>query len=129
MDKKAPHHLQVGRIGEEIAAKFLVKRGFEIVCRNYRKQIGEIDIVATRSGKIHFVEVKTVSRITAAGNDIRPEEHVHQAKLRRFGRTVEVYLEEFHEKREWSFHVITVILDQEAKTARVSMIADQILPE
>jgi Holliday junction resolvase-like predicted endonuclease len=54
-------HLDVGKIGEDTAARFLVKQGFMIVERNYWKKYGEIDIVAKKKGVIHFVEVKTVS--------------------------------------------------------------------
>jgi Holliday junction resolvase-like predicted endonuclease len=52
---------KIGDIGEKIAGRFLVSMGFEIVGWNYLKPWGEIDIIVKRKGKIHFVEVKTVS--------------------------------------------------------------------
>lgn len=52
---------KIGRLGEELAGKFLMKRGYKIVDRNYRRPWGELDIVAERKGKIHFVEVKSMS--------------------------------------------------------------------
>ncbi|MDD3652822.1 MAG: YraN family protein [Desulfotomaculaceae bacterium] len=52
----------LGRLGEEIAAKHLEKDGYEIVNRNYRSQLGEIDIIALdRDGIIVFVEVRSRS--------------------------------------------------------------------
>lgn len=119
-----------GDIGEEIAVRFLVKHGYTIAVRNYWKPFGEIDIVAQKGSQIHFVEVKTVSRRTFdwdEQNSYRPEEQVHQKKLERIGRTIEVYLSEFHVEQEWKFHVITVLLDRESKKARVRMLYDLVL--
>ena len=55
-------HNETGVKGEEVATKYLEKKGFLIVNRNYRKKWGELDIVAEKEGIVHFVEVKTVSR-------------------------------------------------------------------
>lgn len=52
---------KIGRLGEELAGKFLMKRGYTIVGRNYRRPWGELDIIAEKKGKIHFVEVKSMS--------------------------------------------------------------------
>lgn len=51
----------LGRYGEERAAKFLQDRGYEIIDRNWRCQVGEIDIVARDNERLVFVEVKTRS--------------------------------------------------------------------
>jgi putative endonuclease len=49
----------LGREGEDRAAKFLVKRGYRILERNYRTRSGEIDLIALDQGVVVFVEVKT----------------------------------------------------------------------
>lgn len=49
----------VGRLGESEAARFLEKRGYKLLERNYRCKYGEIDIVAQDGRTIAFVEVKT----------------------------------------------------------------------
>jgi putative endonuclease len=51
----------LGRYGEDQAAKFLQDRGYEIIDRNWRSPIGEIDLVAKDKDRLVFVEVKTRS--------------------------------------------------------------------
>ena len=97
---------EVGRIGEEIAAKFLRSKGFKVIGRNYRKPWGEIDIIAEKTGIIRFVEVKAVSResisdISREMADYRPEERVHSAKLKKIARTAELYMNDMKDEREY----------------------------
>lgn len=47
-----------GRSGEDIAAEFLKRKGYEILERNFTTDIGEIDIIAAGEGYLVFVEVK-----------------------------------------------------------------------
>jgi putative endonuclease len=129
-------HLQVGKVGEEVAAKFLVQSGFEIKERNYSKKWGELDIVAEKDGKLHFVEVKTVSWNSAyeKARDLidsyRPEDNVHPSKLKKLARVTESYLAS--KKRagvgDWEFDIAAVFLDMKMRKARVKMLWDLILP-
>ena len=48
-----------GKIGENIAKKYLISLGMTIICSNYRTKFGEIDIIAKLENKIIFVEVKS----------------------------------------------------------------------
>ena len=50
---------EVGTEGEKLAAKFLKRKGYRIIQRNYKCKLGEIDIIAEHDGTIIFVEVKT----------------------------------------------------------------------
>lgn len=49
----------IGKLGEELAAKYLMEKGQIILRRNFRAKGGEIDIISVDSNGIHFVEVKT----------------------------------------------------------------------
>jgi len=60
------HRPELGRRGEQLAAEHLVRRGFEIVERNYRTRWGELDIVAFDGRTLAFCEVKT-RRMAAGG--------------------------------------------------------------
>ncbi len=51
----------LGRVGEEKAAEFLKKKGYQIIKTNYRSHFGEADIIAKDGDTIVFVEVKTRS--------------------------------------------------------------------
>ncbi len=60
MPRNGTYKKEFGRRGEDIASSFLLDRGFEILCKNYRcGRTGEIDIIARRNGLIIFVEVKS----------------------------------------------------------------------
>ncbi len=48
----------LGEIGENLACEELVRRGYAIVARRYRRRGGEIDIIALDGSTVVFVEVK-----------------------------------------------------------------------
>lgn len=56
----------VGNLGEELAANFLVARGYRILERNFRCKGGEVDIIARDPDdkSLVFVEVKTRRGLT-----------------------------------------------------------------
>ena len=49
----------LGKQGENIAARFLSRKGYKIIGRNVRTFVGEIDIIAKKESFIIFIEVKT----------------------------------------------------------------------
>lgn len=127
-------HNQIGKIGENIAAKWLITRGYTILERNYLKKWGEIDIVAHETDRVHFIEVKTVSHETKAELEDaisrgtwRPEEKVHNTKLLRLGRVVETWIAEHRVFEDWQIDVLAVRIVPSLKYARVSFIENVIL--
>ncbi len=58
---------KIGLAGENEAELFLVKQRFTIVERNFSSKLGEIDLIAQKREKLHFIEVKsiTVPRVTS----------------------------------------------------------------
>jgi putative endonuclease len=116
-----------GNRGEEIACDYLLERGFLIQERNYLKKWGEIDIIAVKDGVLHFFEVK--SSTVSAQNDFRPEENVHNLKVRRLKRTLQTYLNEkkYGIDAEFKFHILVVKFDQLTRKTNVTMLENIIL--
>jgi putative endonuclease len=52
---------ELGAKGEDLAIRYLKKRGYRIIERNYRVKLGEIDIIAEQGDDLVFIEVKTRS--------------------------------------------------------------------
>jgi len=50
---------ELGRRGEEIAIRFLKKKGYRILLRNYVCKMGEMDIIAREKDTLVFIEVKS----------------------------------------------------------------------
>jgi putative endonuclease len=56
-----------GAQAEALAAEFLAGRGLEIVARNWRRRVGEIDLVARDGDVLVFVEVRLRRRSDYGG--------------------------------------------------------------
>lgn len=134
MKKFTSDSQKVGQLGEDLACMFLMKHGFSVLERNYTRKWGEIDIIAQKSEKLYFIEVKSVSCETlpddAQINPFikRPEENMHYWKRKRLARTVETYL--IHNRignREWQFDLCLVYIVTQKRLARVKMIENIIL--
>lgn len=129
------HDPMVGPIGEEIVSTFLMKHGYQIIDRNFRRPWGELDVVAEKAGIIHFVEVKTVTNVfngvtheTTNKDSYRPEDNVHFLKTRRLSRVIRSFLAVKHvsDETSWQFDVATVLLDQRNRKAKVKMLENLI---
>ncbi|MEV4760442.1 YraN family protein [Micromonospora sp. NPDC049559] len=97
----------VGAYGERCAVRHLVDAGMTVVARNWRSDLGEIDIVARDGEILAFCEVKT-RRGTTFG---APAEAVGRSKARRLRRLAARWLE-LHETRprEVRFDVVEVFV-------------------
>jgi len=70
----------LGFLGENIAARHLEQKGYEIITKNYRKPWGEIDIIAKKHDIITFVEVKANQSFSQAFD---PENRVNFQKMQK----------------------------------------------
>ncbi len=73
------HHNEIGKIGEEIARKFLKKQGYKIIEQNYRTKYAEIDLIAQIKNNLVFVEVRT----KVGENFGTPEETINKKKMKK----------------------------------------------
>ncbi len=117
------HNQVVGKNGEDAAVGFLESKGFSIIERNYWKKWGELDIIAEKKGRLHFIEVKAVSHETEG---FSPEDRVHREKWRRMARTIETYLLERNVPHETDFQVdvVSVYLSVDTKKTRFDYLED-----
>ncbi|WP_041238853.1 YraN family protein, partial [Gordonibacter pamelaeae] len=82
---------ELGRRGEDAAARFLDRRGYDIVERNWTCAAGEADIIARDGEALVFVEVKTRSN-TEKG---LPSEAVDAGKRSRYERIAALFLVDY----------------------------------
>ena len=72
---------ELGQNGEDQAVSSLRARGYEILARNWRCELGEADIIATHEGELVIVEVKTRRGKHAAARALESLTPEKQAKL------------------------------------------------
>lgn len=72
----------LGNYGERIAEKHLTKLGYQIIDRNWRCALGEIDLIVSKNGKYSIVEVKTRRGVESGS----PLEAITKAKFFRLRR-------------------------------------------
>ena len=88
---------EIGKVGEDLAANYLICLGHQIVCRNYRYKRSEIDLISECDNLLIFTEVKYRSNI----NFGQPESFVSNLKMKRIKEAAGYYLYE----KNWSFDI------------------------
>ena len=119
--------LDIGKTGEQAAAKFLKDNGYEILEMNFKNnsghRLGEIDIISREniSEELVFVEVKT--REYEKYKDTLPEENITPSKLRKLSRIASFYL---HEKKlgasNYRFDAISVWIGKNGNLVEIKHI-------
>ncbi len=99
-------HLLLGRLGERIACRFLMRRGFDVLARRFQGRGGEIDLIAFEGEVLVFVEVKT--RVSREFGD--PWEFVDWEKQQRFRRAAEEFIAR-HDLGQYTyrFDIVSVV--------------------
>jgi len=97
--------LHFGKEGEKAAVKFLKKRGYRIIEKNYRNKAGEIDIIAEHGQVLMFVEVKS-----RAGAELgEPLEAITPHKQRKIGQVARGFMAQHKsENRDCRFDVVGI---------------------
>lgn len=75
-----------GRWAESLTALYLRLTGHRVVARNYKTQVGEIDLIARRRNTLCFIEVK------ARANEALAAEAITTRQRRRIQRAAEWFL-------------------------------------
>ena len=101
-------HNDTGNEGEELAANFLIKDGYTILHRNWRYGHLEVDMIACKAGKLHFVEVKT-RKSSFYGY---PEDSVTRKKMKFLMKSADQYL---HLNKQWKrieFDILSIMMKE-----------------
>jgi len=115
-------HNELGKKGEEMAQKYLLKKGYTILELNWRYSKDEIDIIARHDSCLIIVEVKT--RFTNAFGE--PEEFVTNKKQSFLIRAANAYVEKFKSQEEVRFDIVSVLFC--GKTWQINHIEDAFYP-
>ena len=98
---------EIGKIGEDIATKYLIKKKYQIIQKNFICRQGEIDIIALNQTKkeLVFIEVKTRTN-NKYGN---PSESVNESKQKHIYRSAEYFIYKNRlEKMQIRFDIIEI---------------------
>ncbi|WP_457743843.1 YraN family protein [Sulfurimonas sp.] len=91
-----------GNVAEQRACDYLMERGYAIVERNFYSRFGELDIIASKGGVLHFVEVKSGEDFELAIQNITPR------KLSRMIKTANVYMKKKSYDSDFVFDAVVV---------------------
>ena len=112
----------LGKLGEYLAQKYLLNKGYFILETNFKnnfgKQLGEIDIIAQKDQTLVFVEVKT--RKKSFSHNVLPEENITKNKLYKLNRITQIYLKiKKLQNKPYQFDAISILYDPATKKAQV----------
>lgn len=115
---------QLGAQGESLASRFLMRKGFRILERNYACSAGEVDIIAEDAGTIVFVEVKTRSprALATPESAVTPEKQAHILRVARY------YLRSYRQQVPVRFDVVAVLTDDRGKMQSLRLLKDAFRP-
>lgn len=110
---------EVGNLGEAIAVEYLISVGYEILERNFRCKIGEVDIIAKDGIYLTFIEVKT-RRVLDYGE---PCESVTASKVKKIVKCSQYFtLINQIKNISFRFDVVEVILDRNMNYKGIKLI-------
>lgn len=102
-------HIELGKKGEELAVDWLMANGFSILQRNWRYGHYEIDIIALKDEKPHFIEVK----IRSSYGFGLPEVSVNRKKVKDLLKAVEQYLYKHPSHTDFRLDILAINIQQD----------------
>ena len=113
-------HNELGTWGEELAVAFLLRKGYDIIERDWKSGHRDLDIIAANDDMLVFVEVKT-RRNRVFGE---PEEAIDYRKLQNMRQAINYYVKSRRINREFRLDVITVVGTPEGGSPEINHIED-----
>ena len=104
-------HNEFGKAGEQMAAEWLEQHGFQLISRNWKFARYEVDIIASRNGVLHFVEVKS------RHGDLfgKPEDWVSRKKGHCLLSAGEAFMRKYPDWMLVQYDILSIMLTQDGK--------------
>lgn len=101
-------HNDTGKRGEAKAIEYFIKLGYEILYTNWKYKRWEIDIIASKNGLLHFIEVKTRTSLKYG----YPEENVSKTKIQNLINAAEQFVYLYPKWERIQIDVLAIVLSQ-----------------
>ena len=100
--------MRLGERGEGLAVRFLKKKGYRIIRRNYKTRRGEIDVIAGDGETLVFIEVKTRESLQYG----HPFEAVDRSKRKKIANVAMQYLMTLKEIPPCRFDIVSIYFER-----------------
>ncbi|MDP3982016.1 MAG: YraN family protein [bacterium] len=109
-------HNETGKCGEEIAAKYLMSKGYVVLERNYRTKRAEIDIIARHKHMLVLVEVRAKQHEWFG----TPEDTINHRKRARLIRNGLAYMHWKKYTGPWRVDAVCLVIDKNQNPRHVA---------
>ena len=107
---------EIGKLGEEIARKYLEKHDYKIIEQNYRTRYSELDLIAYKDTWLIFIEVRT-----KIGEQFgSPEETLNKQKIQRLQRAAAAYATTNKHKGQYRIDAVCIVLNKNQNVERIN---------
>ena len=120
-------HNEIGRLGEDLAKKFLIGQGFSFIEKNFSCRLGEIDLIFKKGDSLRFVEVKSVyadrGLLDFSYLKVQPEENLTKDKFNKIVKTINFYkqVRSISQETPWYIDLVCVYIDTETREAKIRL--------
>ena len=111
---------QIGNASEEYACRYLTRRNYRILARNWRYRRAEIDIIALHKAILVFIEVKSRYWINFGEAEIAVNSH----KEKLLFAAAQAFMEKNNYDWAIRFDIISIELDSQKRVHRLKHILD-----
>lgn len=108
-------NLEIGRLGENIAKKYLQDNGYRIIDQNYKTHYAEIDLIANYKEVLVFIEVRTKTGEQFGS----PEESINRNKMHKLIKNAEAYVVRKNYNKQYRIDAVCIVLDKKKEIKRI----------
>jgi len=105
----------IGKLGENIARRYLEDKGIKILDQNYRTKYGEIDLVGKIKNELIFIEVRTKTKEDFG----RPEETLKKKKVAKLKKNALAYSLKVNWQGPIRLDAVCIVLNEKKELIRI----------